>query len=114
MSELVGTLQSRLQMQSLQFSVSPDKRRQVENELIERALTAFQQRADLIRKSLGAQGYSLLEVNVHTGGQDRPIPIVRAEAVPMMSRASVTPPAMKQGTSRVAVEVSGKVRLLRD
>jgi predicted secreted protein len=113
LSELVGTLQSRLQMQSLQFSVSPDKRRQVEDQLIEQALAAYQQRADIIRKSLAAQDYMLLEVNIHTAEQDRPIP-VRAEAVSMLSRSSVTQPAMEQGTSRVNVRASGKIRLLRD
>ena len=114
LSELVGTLQSRLQMHSLQFSVSPDKRRQVEEALTEQALAAFQQRAEIIRKSLGAQGYGLMEVSVHTAGQDRPVPIVRAEAASMMSRSNVRPPAMEQGTSRVGVQVSGKIRLLRD
>jgi predicted secreted protein len=114
LSELVGTLQSRLQMHSLQFSVSPHKRRQVEEELTEQALKAFQQRAELIRKSLDAQSYMLIEVNVHTAGQDRPIPIVRAEAASMMSRSSVKPPAMEQGTSHVSVQASGKIRLLRD
>ena len=47
-------------MHSLRFSVSPDKRRQVEEELTEQALGAFQQRAEVIRKSLGAPGYVLM------------------------------------------------------
>ena len=101
-------------MQSLQFSVSPDKRRQVEDTLIEQALAAYQQRADIIRKSLGAQGYTLLEVNIDTAGQDRPIPVLRAEAVSVLSRSSVTQPAVEQGTSRVNVQANGKIRLLRD
>ena len=114
LSELVGTLQSRLQIHSLQFSVSPDKRRQIEDTLIEQALAAYQRRADIIRKSVGAQGYTLLEVDIHTAGQDRPMPPLRAEAVSMLSRSSVSQPAMEQGTSRVNVQVSGKIRLLRD
>ena len=114
LSQLVGILQNRLQMHSLQFSVSPDKRRQVEEELTEQALKAFQQRAEIIRRSLGAQGYSLKEVNVNTVGQDRPVPIVRAEAASMLSRSDVRPPAMEQGTSRVSVQVRGSIRLLRD
>ena len=114
LSELVGTLQSRLQIHSLQFSVSPDKRRQVEDKLTEQALAAYQQRAEIIRKSLGAQGYKLLEVNIDTAGQNRPIPPLRAEAVSMLSRSSVSQPAMEQGTSRVNVQASGKIRLLRD
>jgi predicted secreted protein len=113
LSELVGVLQSRLQMQSLQFSVSPDKRRAVEDELIERALKAYLQRAEIIRASLAAQGYRLLEVDIDSGGKDRPIP-VRAEAASMLGRASVSPPAMEQGTSRINVRASGKIQLLRD
>ena len=113
LSQLVGTLQSRLQMQSLQFSVSPDRRRQVENELIEQALEAYQARAEIIRKSLAAKTYRLLDINILSGGQGPVIPM-RAQAVSTLSRASVSKPALEQGTSRVNVQVRGKIRLLRD
>ncbi|GMQ88740.1 MAG: hypothetical protein BMS9Abin09_0174 [Gammaproteobacteria bacterium] len=113
LSQLVGTLQSRLQMQSLQFSVSPDRRRQVENELIEQALEAYQARAEIIRKSLGAKTFRLLDINIQGSGQSPVIPM-RAEALSTLSRASVSKPALEQGTSRVIVQVSGKIRLLRD
>jgi len=113
LSQLLGTLQARLQMQSLQFSVSPDRRRQVENELIVQALEAYQARAEIIRESLGAKSYRLLDINIHSAGQSPIIP-VRAQALSTMSRASVNKPALEQGTSRVTVQVSGKIRLLRD
>jgi len=113
LSQLVGTLQSRLQLQSLQFSVSPDRRQQVENELIERALEAYQARAEIIRKSLGAKTYRLMDINIHSSGRGPVIP-VRAETVSTMSRSSVSKPALEQGTSRVNVQVSGKIRLIRD
>ncbi len=113
LSQLVGILQSRLQMQSLQFSVSPDRRRQVENELIEQALDAYQARADIIRKSLGAKTYKLMDINIRSSGRSPVIPM-RAEAVSTLSRSSVSTPALEQGTSRVNVQVSGKIRLLRD
>jgi predicted secreted protein len=113
LSQLVGTLQSQLQMQSLQFSVSHDRRQQVENELIEQALEAYQARAEIVRKSLGAKTYKLLDINIHSAGRSPVIPM-RAEAVSTMSRSSVSKPALEQGTSRVDVQVSGKIRLLRD
>ena len=113
LSQLVGTLQSQLQMQSLQFSVSHDRRQQVENELIEQALEAYQARAEIVRKSLGAKTYKLLDINIHSTGRSPVIPM-RAEAVSTMSRSSVSKPALEQGTSRVDVQVSGKIRLLRD
>jgi predicted secreted protein len=113
LSALVGVLQSRMQMQSLQFSVSPDQRRRVEDELIGQALKAYQQRAEIIRDSLSAQGYRLLAVEIDSRGNDRPVP-VRAEVMSASGRSSVSPPAMEQGTSRINVRVSGKVQLLRD
>jgi len=113
LSQLVGTLQSQLQMQSMQFSVSHDRRQQVENELIEQALEAYQARAEIVRKSLGAKTYKLLDINIHSAGRSPVIPM-RAEAVSTMSRSSVSKPALEQGTSRVDVQVSGKIRLLRD
>ncbi|MFQ5642958.1 MAG: SIMPL domain-containing protein [Thiogranum sp.] len=113
LSQLVGVLQSRLQVQSLQFSVSPERRRQAENELIEQALKAYQERAEIIRTSLGAGSYRLLDINIHAGSQGPVVP-VRAEMVSTLSRSSVNTPALEQGTSRVKVQVGGRIRLVRD
>ena len=81
--------------------------------MIEEALAAFQQRAELIRKSLGASAYSLMDVTVHTGRTQRPVPL-RARAGVSVARAEATPPAMEQGTTRITVQVSGRIHLLRD
>ncbi len=113
LSRLIGSLQERLQVQSLQFSVSPERRRGVESGLIEEALAAFQRRAELVRKSLGADAYRLMDVTVHTGGTHRPVPL-RAEAAASMTRAGVSTPAMEQGTTRITVQVSGRIHLLRN
>lgn len=113
LSQMLGVLQTRLQIQSLQFSVSPEKRQAVESSLIEEALAAFRQRAQLIRKSLDAESYSLMDINVNTGGTQHPVPLMRAEAMSAAVKASV-PPAFEQGTSRVTVQVNGRINLLRD
>ncbi len=110
LSQLVGTLQSRLQVQSLQFSVSPERRQQAEDELMDQALKAYQARADRIRAALGAKRYRLMDINIRSGGQ-RPVVPVRAEA---LSRSSVSTPALEQGTSRISVQVGGRIRLVRD
>ena len=111
-TRLIGILQSRLQMQSLQFSVSPERRTEVEAVLIDQALVAFQKRAALISKSLGAQNHRLLDVSITTGRHDSPIPM-RAEMV-MASRAQVSEPALEGGTSRINVQAGGSIQLLRD
>jgi predicted secreted protein len=113
LSQTLGILQERLQIQSLQFSVSPEKRRELEAALIREALATFRQRAQLVREALEADGYSLMDVSVHTGGGQPPRP-VHAEAMTAMSRAALPAPALDQGTSRVSVQVSGRIQLLRD
>ncbi|MGD2076116.1 MAG: SIMPL domain-containing protein [Gammaproteobacteria bacterium] len=113
LSRLIGVLQERLQVQSLRFSVSPDRRRAVEEALVEQVLAGFQKRAALIVRSLGAKDYELVTVDIRTGERRPPIP-VRAEAMATTARAAAAPPAMEAGTSRVNVEASGSIRLLRD
>lgn len=112
LSKLLGALQSRLQMQSMQFSVSPQARRSAQDSLIEQALQAFQKRAELVSKSLAAAGYEIMTVSVQTGGHTFPVP-VRMESVRSMAKASVRSPAVEAGTSRVRVQVSGTIHLLR-
>jgi len=113
LSQVLGDLQERLQIQSLQFSVSPEKRSAVESDLIEAALAAFRKRAELISRSLDAGDYSLVDISIHTGGGRQPIPM-RAEAASLASRSSSSAPAIEQGTSRVNVQVSGRIQLQRD
>ena len=64
MSELLGELQSRVQLRSLDFTVSPAQRRKVEDELIDEALAAFQARADRVRQRLGARGYEIVQISI--------------------------------------------------
>jgi predicted secreted protein len=106
---LVGELQERLQVQSLGFSVSPERRRAIEEELVAEALTAFQQRAELVRKSFAAGGYRLVEVHVGTaGGGPPPVrPMMRA----MAAEAEMMPPALEGGTSEISVSASGSIEL---
>ena len=108
-TRLVGKLQSRLQLQSLSFSVSPEQRRKVEDGLIEEALGAFQARADLVRRNLGASGYEIVSLGIDTpGGPPPPRPMLRAAAV---SEAAVAPPAVEGGTTRVGVQIHATIEL---
>ena len=108
-SALVGELQERLQVQSLGMSVSPERRRKVEDELVVEVLEAFQARAELVRKSFGASGYRLVEVHVGTGGGGPPPvrPMMRA----MAADAEMAPPALEGGTSEVSATANGTIEL---
>jgi predicted secreted protein len=108
LTALVGELQERLQLQSLAFSVSPERRRKIEEELVVEALEAFQARADLVRRTFGAAGYRLVEVHVGTGGGPPPVrPLMRA----MAADAEIAPPAVEVGTSEITATANGAIEL---
>jgi predicted secreted protein len=107
LGNLIGQLQERLQVTSINFSVSAERRRVVEDELIAQALDAFKQRAELVRKQLAAKGYRIVDVSINTGGAP-PVPMMRGLA---METASVAPPAVEAGTSTLNVNVGGVIVL---
>jgi predicted secreted protein len=106
-SELIGELQTRLQVQSVGFTVSPERRREVEDALIREALAAFRSRAKLVRESLEASGFELVKISINTGGSP---PIVPRQ-VRAMAAAEVAPPALEAGTSTLVVRASGTIEL---
>jgi len=109
---LIGELQERLQLESLAFSVSPERRREVEGELVAEVIAAFQARAELVRKSFGAAGHRLVEVQIGTGG-GMPMPVQPTLRMLGAEAAAVPPPAVEGGTSRIDVSASGSIELER-
>lgn len=106
---LIGQLQERLQVNAINFSVSPTRRAAVEDELIAQALDAFKQRAELVRKQLAAKGWRLVNLAINAGG-GQPLPMMRGMAMETMA-PSVAPPAVEAGTSILSVSVDGAIEL---
>jgi len=112
LSQLVGRLQERLALQSLTFAVSTQAQRAAEGELIARALEAFRQRADLIRRELGRSSYRLVNLDVNTAGAPPPQPILRGNMA--LAAGAVHAPSFEAGTRELTVRVSGSVELTED
>jgi len=108
-SDLLGELQSRLQLRSIVFRISPERLRAVEAELVDEALDAFRARAEGVRTKLGARGYEIVHIQVETPGGPpvRPMPM-RAMA---MAEANVAPPALEGGTSTLRVGANATIEL---
>jgi predicted secreted protein len=109
-SDLVGELQSRLQLRSIAFTVSPERRRAAEDELIEEALEAFEARAEIVRRTLGASGYEMVHISINTAGAP-PVRPIRLERMQSLAAAEVAPPALEGGSSRLVVHVNGTIEL---
>jgi predicted secreted protein len=111
MSTLIGRLQSSMQLGGVQFTVSPEVRRQVQNELLTEAVAAFRDRADIATKALGGRSYKIRRISLNTGGfvpGPRPMMADRAVAA---AAAPVPPPSFEGGTSMVQVSANGTVEV---
>lgn len=105
--KLIGELQGRLQVERVDFSVSDDLRTRQENLLIGEALTAFRQRAELVRVGLDGKGWKLVNIHLSTnGGGPRP---------PMMLRkamaADAAAPEMAPGESDLRLQINGSIQI---
>jgi predicted secreted protein len=110
-SRLIGKLQSELQLGSMTFSVSPETRRGVENELITEAIGAFKARAEIIKTALAGRGYKLQRLNV-ANGYNAPQPRFAAVARTASSSAEVAAPNLEAGVSLVTVTANGAIEVL--
>ena len=108
LARLAGELQDRLQIKSMKFTVSDDKRMAVENRLIEAALNAFKDRARIVGDNLKANGYRVVEINIGTSGQAPPVRHMPRMAMAMEANNTV---AVEGGESDIQVTVDGTIEL---
>jgi len=109
LSRLTGQLQEKLQINSMNFTVSAEKRVSVENRLIDVALNAFKERARIVGDNLKADGYRIVEINVGTSTQ-RP-PVMYQARMATMSMEAADKVAVEGGESDVMVTVNGTIEL---
>ena len=109
LSRLLSELQSSLALDSLQYSISPAQRQSAEEQLIEQAIAAFQQRAALVTKQLGHSEYRLVEMQINTAGE--PIQPQRLRAGVMAMEAAVAPPSLEAGSQALQVNINGTIEL---
>jgi predicted secreted protein len=107
LSNLLGELQQQLNVDSIGYSVSPDRMKEAENHLISAALKGFQQRAELITQELGRTRYRIVAMRVEAGGPPRPI----YRAGRNMAMEAAAPPTIEAGEQKVQIVVNGTIEL---
>jgi predicted secreted protein len=110
-ASLIGKLQSSMQLGGVTFTVSPELRRQTENDLITEAVAAFRSRADIATKAIGGRSYQIRRIGINTGGMFPPPRPMVAQARAAAAPAEVTPPTFEGGTSTVQVTASGGIQV---
>lgn len=107
-SKLLGHLQQDLALQGMQFTVSNERKTRTDDELIARALDAFESRARTVVRQLRRKAYKIVKLNITTSGGARPY---AAMARNVMMDSAVAAPAVEAGEQTVQVNVSGEIEL---
>lgn len=110
-SELIGKLQNKMQVNGVNFSVSPDTQRQIENELTAEAVASFRSRAETLQKAWTAGSYKLVQMSIGSAGNRVHYAPMMMRAAKMADAAESVSPDFAEGESRLTVNVSGTIEL---
>jgi len=112
LAQLAGKLGERLQMNSVQFRLSRERRRSEEQSLLREAAQGFRDKALQTAQAFGYKGYEIKELVLQPGQGSIPRPMMMARSAPDMAAAAPPPPLPDEGgDSEVTVAVSGTVEL---
>ena len=109
-SQLISELQQHFQTQSINFSVSDDQRKKVENELMVEASKNFQQRALTLSQAWNKSGYNLVNLNLNTNNS-YPQPIMMRASMAKFSGAEAADAQdVAAGESKITVNANGTIQ----
>ena len=111
MSEVLGELQEKLNLSSISFDVSRERREHQTQLLIDQAITAYNKRATQIANKLQRDSYKI--VNMHVTTSASPIQHRYRKSTALMAEASssVVAPVMAAGDKTLSVRVNGSIEL---
>jgi predicted secreted protein len=109
LSELIGMLQEKLSIASVNYTVSKAARNTVEESSISEALIQYRRRADLVASDLGRKSYRVVQLNINAHGTS-PQPMAYATRG-MAAMEKSLGPAIEAGVQKVAVNISGNIEL---
>lgn len=111
-SRAIAKMEGNLQLSGIHFVLAPDTATATENRLIDAALKAFDGRADIVAKSMGARAWRAVNININAGNNRPPMPLMRAMAM-KADAAEVAPQEFAGGDSEIVVNVNGAIQLQR-
>jgi len=110
--KLAGELQAAgLMMNSMSYTLSPEKADDVKDSLMESALAKVKTRAERAAKALGKSSTELVEVSVDSNTPDFPRPMMAMMKGGMEAADSMATPSAEPGQSEITLTVSARALL---
>jgi predicted secreted protein len=108
-SELIGKLQSVLQLGSWEFTIADETRQRVESELTSEAIAAFRGKAEVVARAFKSKNYRI--VNMALNSRMPYAPRMAYAKAGVMAAAEAAPPMADGGTGSVMVTVNGSIQV---
>lgn len=109
-SQLISELQQNFQTQSIEFTVSDTKRKNVENELMVEASKNFQQRAQMLTSAWNKSGYQLVNLNLNTNNYYPQPVMMRANMAKFAGAEATDAQNVAAGESKITVNANGSIQ----
>src|SRR5688572_26039579 len=99
LADMAGKLQAQgLLLRGVAFSVAPETRKRVDDELTVEALSVFRERAGLIARGLGRRGWNLISLTLGDASMPPPVPFYR-QSMAMEAKVPDAAPSFESGRS---------------
>jgi predicted secreted protein len=111
LAQMAGTLQAQgLLLRGISFSVSPETRKRIEDELILEVLSLFRERAGLMARGLGRRGWNLMSLALGEWAPP-PMPFHQTRGMAMEAADAAVAPAFESGRSTLRVEANASIEV---
>lgn len=108
LSRLSANLLGELKIGSMRFSIADATRKQSEDALLQDAVKAFGERAQLATRTLGGSDYKLVSLNLSSAGSI--VPVARHSAT-MMKSEDMPVQEIEAGSSQVGISADGVIEV---
>ena len=112
LGQLIGLLQKKLLVKSIQYQVSKEKVAHVKKGLLKQAINKFKQQASLISQQFDKSTYQIHAININSNNPQRPIHYAASRMMSDSSMSKSAPAQLQQTTSSISVNINGSIRLI--
>jgi len=112
LAALSADLMTDLKMASQHFLISKPLMRETENSLMQLAIIAFEERAQIVTQALGRNTYKIVQLSFEDQGHAKPLMASRSTEMLMSAPANADAlPQIEAGTREVTISVQGVIEI---
>jgi predicted secreted protein len=114
LSELLGKLQETLNVQSIQYTLSPEQRKTIEDQLTLEALDNFKKKANMITRGMGKNNYKMINMHISNSSANIQPPYMARAEMSYAASSTRTQPTLQAGKQKLIINIQAEIELSHD